>query len=67
MKTEIKPARTHIAPAKFLRESPREHRNIPFIEDKDYLYMDGFDRGVGWALAFGALVILGLNIWEFLR
>jgi len=75
MKTEIKPARNRAPygfakwepPAKFLRESPRDQRNIPFAEDKDYLYMDGFDKGVALALAFGALVILGLNIWEWLQ
>jgi hypothetical protein len=52
MTTEIKPARTRVNP--------------PF-DDKDYRYMDGFDKGVAWALALGALVILGLNIWELLR
>jgi hypothetical protein len=75
MSTEIKPARTRVtpsfakweAPAKFLRQSPPEHRNIPFVDDKDYVYADGFDRGVAVALFFGALVVIGVTIWEWLQ
>jgi len=75
MKTEIKPARTRVmptftkweAPAKFLRQQPREMRDIPFAEDKDYIYADGFDKGVAWALGFGALVVAGVTIWEWMQ
>jgi hypothetical protein len=73
MKTEIKPARTRVttnfakweAPAKFLRESPREHRNIPFVEDKDYIRADKFDKAVAIALAFGVGVWLFVTAYEF--
>jgi len=46
-------------PAKFLRESPREHRNIPFAEDKDYIKADKFDRWVAISLSFG------VGVWLF--
>jgi hypothetical protein len=73
MKTEIKPARTRVttnfakweAPAKFLREYPREHRNIPFVEDKDYIRADKFDKAVAIALAFGVGVWLFVTAYEF--
>jgi hypothetical protein len=75
MNNEIKPARTRVttsfakweAPATFLRQQPREMRNIPFVDDKDYIYADGFDRGVAWALGFGALVVAGVTIWEWMQ
>lgn len=74
MNTEqIKPARTRVTqsfakwegPAKFLRTSPPEHRNIPFADDKDYIKADKFDRAVAWALGLGAVVIIGVTAWEW--
>jgi len=75
MKTEIKSARTRVTssfakwepPATFLRQQPREMRNIPFADDKDYIYADGFDRGVACALGFGAMVIIGVTFWEWMQ
>jgi hypothetical protein len=72
MKTEIKPARQRVtpsfakweAPAKFLRQSPPEHRNIPFVEDKDYIKTDTFDKAVAIALAFGVGVWLFVTAYE---
>jgi hypothetical protein len=51
-------------PAKFLRQSPPEHRGIPFAEDKDYIKMDTFDKAVAIALAFGAGVWLFVTAYE---
>jgi len=74
MNTEqIKPARKRVtpsfakweAPAKFLRTSPPEHRNIPFADDKDYIKADKFDRAVAWALGFGVVVVIGVTVWEW--
>jgi hypothetical protein len=75
MTNEVKPARQRVtpsfakweAPAKFLRQSPPEHRNIPFVEDKDYIRADPFDRAVARALGFGVLVVIGVTIWEWLQ
>lgn len=75
MPTEIKPARRRItptfakweAPAKFLRQSPPEHRNIPFVEDKDYIRADKFDRLVAIALGFGVVVVLVVTVWEWMQ
>jgi hypothetical protein len=72
MKTEIKPARSRAPygfakwepPAKFLRESPREHRNIPFLDDDNYIKIDKFDRWVAIALSFGVGVWLFVTAYE---
>lgn len=72
MKNEIKPARTRAPygfakwepPSKFERQSPPEHRNIPFADE--YIHMDSFDKGVFIALIFGAIVVAGVTIWEWL-
>lgn len=75
MTNEVKPARHRVTPsfakweppAKFLRVSPPEHRNIPFVEDKDYIRADKFDKAVAWALGFGVVVILGVTVWEWMQ
>jgi len=72
MKTEIIPARKREpygfakweGPAKFLRESPREHRNIPFVSEQDYIKVDRFDQWVAIAIAFGVGVWLFVTAYE---
>ena len=73
MNTEIKPARTRVtpsfakweAPARFLRQSPPEHRNIPFVDDADYIKADTFDKAVAGALGFGVGVWLLVTAYEW--
>jgi len=72
MKTEITPARKRApygfakweAPAKFLRQSPPEHRNIPFVEDKDCIRADRLDKWVGVVIAVAAVVVLAVSFLE---
>jgi len=69
MNTEIKPARKHITPsfakweppAKFLRQSPPEHRDIPFADDKDYIKADKWDKWVALALGVAVLIVVALD------
>jgi len=69
MNQEIKPARKRITPtfakweppAKFLRESPREQRNIPFVEDKDYIRADRWDRWAALTIGIAVLIVVGLD------
>lgn len=75
MTTEIKPARQRVtpsfakweAPAKFLRESPPEHRNIPFADDKDYIRADRQDKLVGIVIAAAVVVVLAVSFLERLQ
>lgn len=52
MTTEIKPARKRVT---------------AFADGNGYIYMDGFDKCVALALVLGALVLLGVTIWEWMQ
>jgi hypothetical protein len=75
MTDEIRPARKRApygfakwqAPAKFLRTSPQEQRDIPFADDKDYIRADRQDKWVGIVVMIAAVVVLAVSFWEWLQ